>query len=57
MIPPLHTHSLLPDITLGITRLQGYFTLDVVLAWRGERILAMLGRNEASTAGLHGAYT
>ena len=41
MIPPLHTHSLVPDITLGIAHLLGYFTLDVVLARRGERILAM----------------
>ena len=35
MIPPLHTHSLVPDVTLGIARLLGDLTLDVVLAWRG----------------------
>lgn len=35
MIPPLHTHSLVPDITLGIARLLGYSTFIVVLAWRG----------------------
>ena len=41
MIPPLHTHSLVPDISLGVVRLQEHLTY--VLFWRGERRLAMLG--------------
>ena len=51
MIPPLRTYSLVPDIWLGVARLQGYFPHMCCLGVGKDSCDFV----EASKAGLHGA--